>query len=207
MVKGKQAIQSLWTEASKGLQIAIKVTDVRSLGPNAAREQGYATIKTRGDNPQEMLGKYVVIWEKVDGKWKVDSDIWNMNSRPETMKTAAGSGDIYWSVTFSIPQGKMDNFKQVVARLVDETKKEPGTLEYEYTANNEQNTVDIIERYQDSNAVVQHVTQTFAKFAKEFLENAQVGRFVVYDAPNDEVKKVLKDFNPVYFSAFDGFTR
>jgi hypothetical protein len=71
----------------------------------------------------------------------------------------------------------------------------------------EQNTVDIIERYQNSNAAVQHVTQTFAKYAKEFLENAQVGRFVVYGSSNDEVKKVLKDFNPVYFSAFDGFTR
>jgi uncharacterized protein (TIGR02246 family) len=80
MVKGKQAIQSFWGETAKGIQIAnLKVTDVRSLGPNAAREQGYATIKTKGDNPQEMLGKYVVIWEKVDGKWKLDSDIWNLN--------------------------------------------------------------------------------------------------------------------------------
>ena len=35
--------------------------------------------KTKGDNPQEMVGKYVVIWEKVGGKWKLDSDIWNLN--------------------------------------------------------------------------------------------------------------------------------
>jgi hypothetical protein len=41
----------------------------------AAREQGYAYFKTKGDNPQEMVGKYVVIWEKVGGKWKLDSDI------------------------------------------------------------------------------------------------------------------------------------
>ena len=80
MVKGKQAIQAFFTEAAKGIQIVnIKVIDVRSLGPNAAREQSYATVKTKGDNPQEMLGKSVVIWERVDGKWKVDSDIWNMN--------------------------------------------------------------------------------------------------------------------------------
>jgi hypothetical protein len=49
------------------------------LGPNAARGQGYATVKTKGDNPQEMPSKYVFIWEKVDGKWKLDSDIWNLN--------------------------------------------------------------------------------------------------------------------------------
>jgi uncharacterized protein (TIGR02246 family) len=80
MVKGKQAIQSFWTEAQKGIQADhFKVTDVRPLGPNAAREQGYAVFKTKGDNPQEMVGKYVVVWEKVDGKWKLDSDIWNLN--------------------------------------------------------------------------------------------------------------------------------
>jgi uncharacterized protein (TIGR02246 family) len=80
MVKGKPAIQAFWTEAAKGIQIEnFKVTDVRVLGPNTAREQGYMLAKTRGDNPQEMTGKYVVVWEKVDGKWKLDSDIWNLN--------------------------------------------------------------------------------------------------------------------------------
>ena len=46
MVKGKQAIQSFWTEAAKGIQIDnFKVTDVRSLGPDTAREQGYMLAK------------------------------------------------------------------------------------------------------------------------------------------------------------------
>jgi len=80
MVKGKPAIQAFFTEAQKGMQADhFKVTDVRPLGPDAAREQGYAVFKTKGDNPQEMVGKYVVVWEKVDGKWKLDSDIWNLN--------------------------------------------------------------------------------------------------------------------------------
>lgn len=36
-------------------------------------------MKTKGDNPQEMVGKYVVIYEKVGGKWLLTDDIWNMN--------------------------------------------------------------------------------------------------------------------------------
>ena len=43
------------------------------------REQGYAWFKTKGDNPQEIHGKYVVVWQKVDGKWEIESDIWNLN--------------------------------------------------------------------------------------------------------------------------------
>jgi len=32
-------------------------------------------------------------------------------------------------------------------------------------------------------------------------------RFVVYGAPNDELKKALADFHPIYMTPFDGFTR
>ena len=38
--------------------VNFKVTDVRSLGPDAAREEGYMTAKTKGDSPQEMLGLF-----------------------------------------------------------------------------------------------------------------------------------------------------
>jgi quinol monooxygenase YgiN len=130
-----------------------------------------------------------------------------LQAEAQTAKPAVGSEEVYWVVTFSIPQGQMEKFKQVVAQLVAETKKEPGTLEYEYTENSDHSTVDIIERYSNSDAVVHHVTQTFAKYSKPFLENAKVGRFIVYGTPNAEAKKALAGFNPVYFTPFDGFTR
>jgi uncharacterized protein (TIGR02246 family) len=206
MVKGREAIQKAWAEASKSISIAnFKVTDVKALGPNAARDQGYATVRTKGANPQEMVGKYVIVWEKINGKWLIDSDIWNMNETP--LKTAQTNGEIYWSVTFDIPQGKMDAFKSVVSKLVAETKKEPGTVQYEYTESPDHRTVDIIERYVDSSAVIQHVTKTFPKYGDEFLANSKVGRFIVYGPINDEAKKALAGFNPVYFTPFDGFTR
>lgn len=44
MVKGRKAIQDFLTAAQKGVEIVnFKPTDVKSLGPNVAREQGYAT--------------------------------------------------------------------------------------------------------------------------------------------------------------------
>jgi uncharacterized protein (TIGR02246 family) len=93
MVKGRQAIQDFWAEAAKGISIvSFKVTDVKALGQNAARDEGYATVKTKGDNPHESVGKYVLVWEKQNGKWMIDSDIWNMNAEPEAQpKAAAGN--------------------------------------------------------------------------------------------------------------------
>jgi|SRR6185437_14555741 uncharacterized protein (TIGR02246 family) len=78
MVKGSAAIGAMW----KGLAEQVsdpKVTtlDVKSLGPSAAREIGTFSLKTKGPTPQEVSGKYVVVWEKVGEDWKLAADIWN----------------------------------------------------------------------------------------------------------------------------------
>ena len=53
--------------------------DVMPLGPDAAREIGTVTLKTKGQPPQEVIGKYAVVWRKIDGQWKLVTDIWNTN--------------------------------------------------------------------------------------------------------------------------------
>jgi uncharacterized protein (TIGR02246 family) len=78
IAKGRAAIAALW----KGMAEQVsdpKVTtlDVKPLGPSAAREIGTFSLKTKGPTPQEVSGKYVVVWEKVGGDWKLAADIWN----------------------------------------------------------------------------------------------------------------------------------
>jgi uncharacterized protein (TIGR02246 family) len=78
MVKGRAAIAAMW----KGMAEQVsdpKVTtiDVKPLGPSAAREIGTFSLKTKGPTPQEVTGKYVVVWEKVGKDWKLAADIWN----------------------------------------------------------------------------------------------------------------------------------
>ena len=129
-------------------------------------------------------------------------------AQAQATKPAVGSDEVYWVVTLSVPSGRMDDFKQVVDQLVAATKEEPGAIEYEYTASADQSTVDIIERYRDSKAVVAHITQTFGpKFSKPLLDIVKPVRFVVYGTPTAEAKKVLESFNPVYMTPFNGFTR
>ena len=123
-------------------------------------------------------------------------------------KPAAGSTEVYWDLTVAVPPGNMEKFKQVVAGLVAASKQEPGTLEYEYAVTADNSTIDIIERYVDSDAVVHHVVDNFgAHFAKDFLALVKPTRFVVYGTPSDKAKEVLTPFNPIYLTPFDGFTR
>jgi uncharacterized protein (TIGR02246 family) len=80
LVRGRKDIQAFWTAAMDQISdLKLTALDVRPLGSDAAREVGTFTAKTKGQSPQEIAGKYVVVWQKVDGDWKLAADIWNMN--------------------------------------------------------------------------------------------------------------------------------
>ena len=78
MVKGGAAIGAMWKDMAEQVSDP-KVTtlEVKPLGPSAAREIGTFSLKTKGPTPQEVTGKYVVVWEKVGTDWKLAADIWN----------------------------------------------------------------------------------------------------------------------------------
>lgn len=115
--------------------------------------------------------------------------------------------DIYWVCVFKIKPEQFDEFKQVVAPLVAATKQEPGALAYEYNVSDDRTTIHILEHYRNSDAVVSHVQQTFAKFAERFTALATVASFVVYGVPGPEARKILDSFGADYMIPFDGFSR
>ena len=78
IVKGRAAIEAMWKKLAEQVSDP-KVTtlDVKPLGPSATREIGTFSLTTKGPTPQEVTGKYVVVWEKVGTEWKLSADIWN----------------------------------------------------------------------------------------------------------------------------------
>ena len=80
MVHGRQAIQGFWDNTMKQLGDGkLTIVDVQPLGPDAAREIGTFSFKTKGNASEEVGGKYVVVWRKINNQWKLATDIWNMN--------------------------------------------------------------------------------------------------------------------------------
>jgi|SRR5579871_2197116 len=78
MVRGNAAIGAMWKKVSEEVEDPTLATlDVKPLGPSHAREIGTFKLKTKGPNPKDVTGKYVVIWEKVGNDWKLATDIWN----------------------------------------------------------------------------------------------------------------------------------
>lgn len=78
MVRGRAAIGRMW----KGMAEQVsnpKVTtlEVKRLSPSAAREIGIFSLTTKEPSPKEVSGKYLVVWERVQGEWRLAADIWN----------------------------------------------------------------------------------------------------------------------------------
>lgn len=77
MVQGRPAIQAFWQKViESGLKIdALQAVSVEPLGNSAAREIGRGT--GHASAPVDL--KYVVVWKRDRGAWRLSTDIWNMN--------------------------------------------------------------------------------------------------------------------------------
>ena len=64
MINGRSNIQAFWTQTGQGVSdVKLTTTDVRPLAPDWAREIGTFSLMTKGQQSQQMVGKYVVVWQ------------------------------------------------------------------------------------------------------------------------------------------------
>jgi len=75
-VKGRDNIQQLWGSAIQqmGLKdVKLNTLDLEVVG-DTAYEVGEAVLTLQSGG---ATFKYVVVWKKVDGQWRLHRDIWN----------------------------------------------------------------------------------------------------------------------------------
>ena len=102
---------------------------------------------------------------------------------------------------------KINDFKQLIKKVVAAAAEEPGTLVYEFSVQPDGRTVDLLEMYQNSEAFVAHVKHMRAVFGQEVGQVRKPGKIIVFGSPNAEMKEILARRDPVYESYIDGFTR
>jgi quinol monooxygenase YgiN len=117
------------------------------------------------------------------------------------------AGSIAIVVTGEVLPGQMDNFKQLVPRLVAAVAEEPGTLVYEWNFHPDQKTYNVMEVYQNSDALVAHAKHVAADFLKELGQVRKNTNAIVFGSPDAQAKELLARLDPVYTSHIDGFMR
>ena len=82
--KGTEAIRALWTEILKTPGLAINIVPEKidlSTAGDLATDMGRA--ESEWDGPQgrvKVVEKYLEVWRKTDGQWKVAYDTWSSNA-------------------------------------------------------------------------------------------------------------------------------
>jgi uncharacterized protein (TIGR02246 family) len=82
IIRGNEAIKEFWQQGHQmGIRDLILTTDtVEGRGDTVCEIGKYKlTVQPEGQESMTDTGKYVVIWKKVDGVWKLHVDIWNTN--------------------------------------------------------------------------------------------------------------------------------
>lgn len=88
MIRGREEAEAMH-EAQQSMGMEIKnfeadIVDVWADGKYAYEIGTYKITMTFPGMPQpvEDKGKYLNVWEKVDGEWKIKADIWNTDLNP-----------------------------------------------------------------------------------------------------------------------------
>ena len=63
--------------AAQVANLKLTATEVKRLSPDYIREIGVSTFTTKGDKPANVTASYVVVWKRVDGGWKLWTDIFH----------------------------------------------------------------------------------------------------------------------------------
>lgn len=79
IVEGRAAIERYWRASmDAGVKaIELKTTEVEGLGESVV-EAGLYTVNGK-DGAVIDRGKYLVLWRRVEGAWKLHRDCWNSN--------------------------------------------------------------------------------------------------------------------------------
>lgn len=83
-IEGSAGIRAAWTELLKTPGLALAFTPERIVvagDRSLASDFGKVTMTQDGANgPETVIAKYLVVWQRVGGEWRVLYDCFNMNS-------------------------------------------------------------------------------------------------------------------------------
>ncbi len=123
VIEGQEAIKNFWQGAiDMGIKKAVLETILATSFGNTANEEGRYTLYAE-NNVVADQGKYIVIWKKVSGQWKLHYDIWNTsNPAPQAR---AFENDTVWVVWNNIKANKVSQFEDFNFNYL-----EPAVAEY-----------------------------------------------------------------------------
>lgn len=113
--------------------------------------------------------------------------------------------NIGWIVEAKIRDGQRDVFAEIVKEIVAETRKEGGTLNYQYYVSDDGDVL-VYERFANVESAHIHITN-WDNFAERWVAAAPATRMVHLGNLPDELRARHAALAPKLLKPFDGFAR
>lgn len=118
------------------------------------------------------------------------------------------SKQVLLNVSLTIREGKLDAFQAIAREMVDVSRKEPGTLSYEWYLSSDGKRCRLFEAYVDADALLAHFAgPAVQEGVPKMLKTADVTGFEVYGDPGPKAKELLAGFGAEIFSYWHGLGR
>ena len=118
------------------------------------------------------------------------------------------SKQVLLNVSLTIHAGKLNQFQAIAREMVDASRKEPGTLGYEWFLSTDAQRCQLVETYADAEALLAHFAgPAVQQGVPKMLNTADVSGFQVYGDPGPKAKEILGGFGAEIFSYWHGLGR
>jgi quinol monooxygenase YgiN len=103
-------------------------------------------------------------------------------------------------VDLTINDGKFDEFERLAQAMAAGSRKEPGTLGYDWYLSGDRRRTRLIETYMDANAALAHLTgPVVGELVPKMLGVSTLNAFEVYGDPGPKASQVLVGFGAEIF--------
>jgi len=90
-IEGRGSIGAFWLGVRNRFSgIAFTTVNLKGFGDTVLRETGTYVMTANDEQSPSPQGKYVFVWELVDGEWQIESSIWNRNAETASVGRRAG---------------------------------------------------------------------------------------------------------------------
>lgn len=118
------------------------------------------------------------------------------------------TGHVYWIYQLEIKSGQYEKFATLMQEMIAATETdEPGTLNYEWSVNDDKTICHVLERFESSDAALVHMGNFGKKFAARFLEVLTPKTMTLYGHPSAKVLQALARVGAVHMPSAGGFSR
>jgi quinol monooxygenase YgiN len=115
------------------------------------------------------------------------------------------SRNVRLNVDLTILEGKLGAFQETARQMIAGSKKEPGTLTYDFYFSSDQKRCRLIEIYADAAAAETHLMgPVVQQLVPKLLESSSISRFEVYGDPSPKLAETVTGLGAEIFPFWQG---